>query len=110
MPVFYFYFPKKNGAPVDNLEPYLGAAMHLAIVRADFGDFIHRHGEVHAPGSAPQPQTPVGTHVHSSYLPPAFGPNVEAHMTFPEPGIYEIFGEFKHEGKVMVSRFFVQVN
>lgn len=45
----------------------------------------------------------------ATYLPAVFGPNVEAHATFPEPGVYYLFGEFKHEGKVLVSKFAITV-
>jgi hypothetical protein len=45
----------KTGVPVKDLKPYLGAAMHLAIVKVDLSKFVHTHGEVHLPGSTPAP-------------------------------------------------------
>ena len=49
------YLIKKNVKPVTDLEPYLGAPMHLAVVLTDLTQFIHAHGitpgEAHtAPG------------------------------------------------------------
>jgi hypothetical protein len=38
------YVIKKKGEEVVELVPYLGAAMHLAIVSADLKTFIHTHG------------------------------------------------------------------
>jgi hypothetical protein len=81
--------------------------MHLAIVKEDLSQFIHTHGEVHTPGSAP---APAGSHLHNAALPHNFGPEVESHVTFPEAGIYHIFGEFKHEGRVVQSHFVVKVD
>ncbi len=98
----------KNGEPVKNLEPYLGAAMHVAIVKTDLSKFIHTHGEVH-PAGAP-PTVPVNTATHYHPAPPKiFGPNVEAHVIFPEPGVYQVFGELNHEGKIILTQFLVKV-
>jgi hypothetical protein len=35
----------KTGAPVTDLQPYLGAPAHMLIVRTDLGDAIHAHPE-----------------------------------------------------------------
>ncbi len=100
------YTVEKDGKPVTDMAPYLAAAMHLAIVKEDLSKFIHAHGEVHPPGQ-PTP-TPTTAHVHL-YVPPSFGPDVEAHVIFPEAGTYHIFGQFKHDGKVIVTDFVVEV-
>jgi hypothetical protein len=98
----------KDNVPLTNLEAYLGAAMHLAVVKTDLQVFIHTHGEVHPVGAPPLQQ--VNTTVHFHPAPPKlFGPDVEAHVTFPEPGLYQIFSEFNHEGKVVVTSFMVRV-
>jgi hypothetical protein len=98
----------KDGNDVTDLAPYLGAAMHVAAVSDDLGTFIHTHGEVHPLGSTPSVQHDVSVHQH---LPPPahFGPVVEAHLTFPKPGRYTLFSQFSHEGKVIVTRFTVEV-
>lgn len=99
------YRIERNGTPVDDLEPYLGAAMHLAAIKHDLSAFIHAHGEVHPEG---QPVAPTAGHVHAP--PPArFGPDIEAHLTFPSPGIYTVFSEFKHAGVVVPAAFTVRV-
>ncbi len=97
------YTVTKDGEPVTNMEPYLAAAMHIAVVKADRSVFIHGHGEVHPPGYVYAPPK-NGVHVHAP--PPAsFGPTIEAHLTIPEPGFYTAFGEFMHEGKVITTKF-----
>ncbi len=95
----------KDGEPVRDLSPYLGAAMHIALVKTDLSEFVHGHGEVHPPGTPPP--TAVN-HVHAP-PPPRFGPNIEAHLVFPREGAYTIFGEFMHEGEVVTVRFTTRV-
>lgn len=101
-----YTFKEAGGTPITTLQPYLAAAMHLAVVREDFGKFIHAHGEIHTPG---QPQPSGGMHMHTALLPHSFGPQVEAHLVFPAPGVYHLFGEFAHEGKIRASHFSVKV-
>jgi len=97
------YLIEKNGLLVSDLEPYLAAPMHLAIIAADFSNFIHAHGEI--PGSSSA--HPEG-HIHGTAL-KGFGPVIEANVTFPAKGIYQIFSEIKHQGKVIVTSFMVKV-
>jgi hypothetical protein len=98
----------KNGVPVNNLQPYLGAAMHIAIVKDDFSRFIHTHGEVHTTSTLQATTVNTVTHYHPA-PPKIFGPDIEAHVVFPESGLYQVFGEFQHEGKVVVVDFSVRV-
>ena len=97
------YFIKKDGKPVADLEPYLAALMHLAVIKTDLKNFIHAHGE--APGS---PSAHPAGHIHGTAL-PGFGPVIEAPITFPVKGMYHIFSEIKHQGKVIVTSFMVTV-
>jgi hypothetical protein len=94
----------KDGKPVTDLERYLAAPMHLAIVRLDLDSFTHAHGDV--PGSSHN-HTPVG-HIHAS-VKEMFGPEIEAAVVFPEKGRYKIFSEIKHQGKVILLDFMVEV-
>ena len=95
------YVIKRKGKEVLDLAPYLGAAMHLAIVSADLKTFIHAHGVV--PGTGPH-----NDHLHLS-VPPEFGPEIEAEVLFPAPGFYKIFAQFKHQGEVILTSFMVDV-
>jgi hypothetical protein len=103
------YTISKDGKPVQDLEAYLSAAMHISVVKDDLRTFIHTHAEV--------PQTffdsifnPIdpAKHVHI-YVPDRFGPTLDAYVQFPTSGTYDVFGEFKRNGKVIVTRFSVKV-
>jgi len=98
------YVIKKNGTPVNDLQPYLSAPMHIAVISADLNNFIHAHGEL--PGTS-STQSHEGHH-HMT-VPEKFGPRIEAHLSFPAKGVYQIFGEVKHSGKVMLTSFMVEV-
>ncbi len=103
----------KDGKPVTTLEPYLSAAMHVAVVKNDLSSFVHTHGEIHPPG-VPYPPVRIknGQVVHSMasmYTPPQFGPRVEAHLVFPTAGRYTVWGQFKVGGEVIPTAFTVDV-
>jgi hypothetical protein len=105
----FTYTIEKDGKPVTDLQSYLAAPMHLAVVKDDLRKFFHTHGLL--PQSLIDrvfiPRDPT-VQVHE-YLPDAFGPNIEAYMNFQTPGTYIVFGEFKHQGKVIVTKFSVEV-
>jgi len=104
------YTIEKDGKKLTDLEPYLGAAMHVAIVRADLGRVIHTHGQPYLPGSAFFQQLFQNyVNYHSHFVPDHFGPDIQARVAFPQPGLYEIFGEFKHGDRVITSSFTVHV-
>jgi hypothetical protein len=97
---------RKNGESVTDLEPYLSAPMHLAIISSDLTRFIHTHGEV--PGMAPMGHDAHHMQMEMS-VPDKFGPTVEIHVVFPAKGLYQIFGQIGHQGKVIVTSFMVEV-
>lgn len=72
---------------IDNLEPYLGAVGHVVILSADAEKYIHVH-----------PMDEKAT-----------GPDAEFATSFPESGIYKIWGQFQHNGKVITVPFVVEV-
>ncbi len=93
---------KKNGKPVKDLEPYLGAPMHLAIVRSDLTYFIHAHGE-----------TPEGNRTHAGQRHTEsrgqYGPEIDSGIVFPAPGTFKVFGQVNHQGRVLLFDFMVKV-
>jgi len=96
------YIIEKNEKKVTDLNPYLGAAMHIAVVSADLKQYIHIHGSV--------PGEPHDHHDHMHTKPPKrFGPEIEADVVFPVKGIYTIFSQVKHHDKVLVFDFMVNV-
>ncbi len=46
------YTITKDGSPIDNLQPYLGAMGHLIIISQDMKEFVHSH--LHVGGTAVQ--------------------------------------------------------
>jgi putative copper export protein len=97
------YVIEKSGKPVTNLEPFLGASMHLAVVSEDLKVFIHAHGSV--PGNSHDHHD----HMHATPPPEKFGPEIESDIVFPAKGIYKVFSQVKHQGKVLLFDFMVKV-
>ncbi|MDA8084350.1 MAG: hypothetical protein M0024_11900 [Nitrospiraceae bacterium] len=102
--VLHYRFTSE-GKPVTDLEPYLSAPMHLAIISADLTQFIHTHGEI--PGM--QGMSHDAGHMMHMEVPKMFGPEVDVHVVFPTKGIYQVFGQVGHQGKVIATGFMVQV-
>ncbi|MEW6602858.1 MAG: hypothetical protein AB1499_17935 [Nitrospirota bacterium] len=98
------YEIRENGGPVTELESYLSAPMHVAVVLNDMSDFIHAHGTVPSDHAG---HHPVG-HIHASSG-DRFGPVIEANVVFPVKGTYSIFSEVKHRGRVLLMNFMVEV-
>lgn len=108
------YYIEKDRKPIKDLEPHLAAAMHIAIIRQDLSKFTHTHGEAKQPGSVWFQQL-FGKYFkyHTHFAPDRFGPEIITQpwtTIFPAPGAYQVFGEFKHEGKVIVTNFLVKVD
>lgn len=107
------YYIEKDGKPISDLEPYLAAAMHIALVRQDFGLFRHTHGEASQPGSVWFQQL-FGKYFkyHIHFAPDHFGPKIITQpwtTIFPSAGMYQVFGEFKYDEKIVVSDFTIEV-
>lgn len=73
--------------PITNLQPYLGAIGHVVILSADSEQYLHVH--------------PMDS---------GSGPNAVFQTTFPNNGVYKIWGQFQHENNVFVVPFVVQVS
>ncbi|TQM57943.1 hypothetical protein [Humibacillus xanthopallidus] len=80
----------RNGTPVSDLEPYLGAYGHMVALRA--GDLAYLH--VH----------PAGHPGDGNTLP---GPRVDFAATVPSTGTYRLYFDFKHRGVVRTAEFTV---
>jgi len=96
------YSINKNEKAVTDLVPYLGVAMHLAIVSADLKQIIHAHGVV--PGESHAHHDPM----HAN-PPKKVGPEIETDIFFPVKGTYTIFSQVKHRDKVLLFDFMVKV-
>lgn len=98
------------------LEPYLGASMHLTIIKDDWKQFIHTHPIADdSSGSRDFSLVPeaLANGVHPS--PTGAMKGVHFSVVFPEPGLYKAFAQFRPQGKdlppdsALTAGFWVQV-
>jgi Cu+-exporting ATPase len=88
-----------TGRPVDDLQPYLAAAGHIVVMRADGQTFAHEHAEVTDAAGRPVFALPGQT----------FGPELEVHADFPTAGTYRLWAQFRlADGHVVTVPFTVQ--
>lgn len=78
----------RDGAPVTDLEPYLGAYGHLVALRE--GDLAYLH--VHPDGEPGDGRTTAG-------------PVITFHAEVPSAGRYRLFLDFQHEARVHTAAF-----
>ncbi|AEV84609.1 hypothetical protein ACWT_3586 [Actinoplanes sp. SE50] len=78
----------RDGRPVTDLQPYLGAYGHLVALRA--GDLAYLH--VHPDGEPGDGRT-------------AAGPEVVFHAEVPSAGTYRLYLDFQHSGTVHTAEF-----
>ena len=83
----------RDGKPVTDLQPYLGAYGHLVALRASDLAYLH----VHPMGEPGDGVTPAG-------------PEIGFHTTFPTDGDYRLFLDFKHQNVVRTAEFTVSVD
>ena len=81
----------RDGQPVTNLEPYLGAYGHLVALRS--GDLAYLH--VHPDGEPGDGTTEPG-------------PEVTFDAAVPSPGTYHLYLDFQHEGVVRTAAFAIE--
>ncbi|WP_062981032.1 hypothetical protein [Nocardia anaemiae] len=82
----------RNGKPVTDLQPYLGAYGHLVALRAADLAYLHVHPE----GSPGDGVTPAG-------------PGITFYVDAPSAGDYRLFLDFQHEGVVRTAEFTLSV-
>lgn len=87
------YSVTRNGKPVTDLQPYLGAYGHLVALRASDLAYLH----VHPMGEPGDGKTSAGPEI-------AFG------TTIPSNGDYRLFLDFKHENVVRTAEFTLSVD
>ncbi|OAB38248.1 hypothetical protein PMSD_07750 [Paenibacillus macquariensis subsp. defensor] len=77
----------QTNEPVTDLQPFLGAVGHVVILTKDADKYLHVH---------PTDEK-------------ASGPDAEFMTTFPQSGVYKIWGQFQQNGKVFTVPFVVKV-
>ena len=86
-----------NGAPVSDLEAYLGVPAHLVMISQKSFDYIHMHP------SGNFPTDPVKLDALR------FGPNIQFQTTFPEEGFYKGWLQVLRGGNIVVLAFVISV-
>lgn len=114
---FFRYGIEKDGKPVTDLQPLMGELGHLVIISADLKDYVHAHPLELEDEAAEKGQPKKDDHGHD-HAHHAMSPEVEAearkamlangqpsdvvfHAVLPRPGMYRLFAQFQHQGKVM---------
>ena len=85
---------EKDGKPVTDLWPYIGAMGHCVIISEDTQRYLHSHPEQLASAPAPDARG---------------GPVISFHTNFPQPGRYKVWGQFKRGDEIIVADFVVDV-
>ncbi|WP_408897412.1 hypothetical protein ACJ5H2_21155 [Nocardioides sp. R1-1] len=80
----------KDGRPVTDLQPYLGAYGHLVALRAGDLAYLHVHPDGEPGDGATEP-----------------GPDVVFHTAVPSNGTYHLYLDFQHDGVVRTAAFTV---
>jgi Cu+-exporting ATPase len=90
-----------TGRPVDDLQPYLGAAGHVVVMSADGSTFGHRHAETEDDEGRPVFALPSER----------FGPDLELHVSFQDKGHYRLWAQFRlADGTVVTAPFDVEAH
>jgi Cu+-exporting ATPase len=95
----FTFTDEATGRPVDDLQPYLAAAGHVVVMRADGQTFAHEHAEVTDPDGRPVFALPGQT----------FGPKLDVHAEFPTAGVYQLWAQFRlADGDLITVPFTVE--
>lgn len=108
------------------VEPYLGADMHLTLIKDDWKQFIHTHPEGHkmtmnqhgglqlfnearAHGDEETPSMPINGMMQAGSR------GIQFHINFPEAGLYKAFVQFRPKGidlpqdEALTASFWIKV-
>ena len=114
--MLHFQVRDAAGKAVSKLEPYLGAQGHCVILSSDPKTYLHTHpmdashdmgamktGEMKMDGA-----TKMSEKNHADETAKT-GADVMFHTNFPSAGLYKIWGQFMHNGKIVSAPFVVNV-
>ncbi len=90
----------RQGQPVTDLQPYLGAAAHVVALNSQAADFSHIHGVAGE-------QAPAGAMATMSAPPAQFGPAFAFSRQFAQPGLYKVWAQFTTGGGVITVAWVV---
>ncbi len=107
--ILEFEVKDKNGAPANDLEPYMGMAAHAEIICDDLSVFAH----IHPTGSVPMASMMMASADTSGASSMAdmkmpnekVSPELSIPYGFPKRGLYRIFLQFKRAGRIETASF-----
>jgi hypothetical protein len=82
-----FRVAHSDGSPIRDLEPLMAAGGHCVIITSDAKEYLHVH-----------PSEEVAPNWRG-------GPDVMFSTTFPKSGVYRVWGQFQHNGRVITSDY-----
>jgi hypothetical protein len=98
---------ERAGKTVNGLENYLGSKGHSVIIKQGTLDYIHTHA-----GKADDLSMEGMDHSQMSHATPSAeraSNRIDFSTSFPEAGVYKIFTQFQHDGKVITSDYVIKV-
>jgi hypothetical protein len=110
--MLHFQVRDAGGKPLNDLQPYLGAMGHAVILSSDAKNYLHTHptdGEHAGHGAMDHgggTQSGTGKADTSSTR---GGPDVMFHTNFPTAGLYKVWGQFRHNNKIVTAPFVLNV-
>ncbi len=90
------YTITRDGQPITDMEPYLGAMGHMMAINANGRDVVHTH-TVSEGGAV------------SSAMATQSGPSFTYELTPPAPGLTKIWAQFQRRGRVITVPFTFQI-
>lgn len=103
-PVSFILYIEKDHIPVTDLEDYIGAKAQGIIFEADNLQFEH----IHALDLTNETQ--IEEQQQSIQITSGNGPDILFTYTFPKAGLYKIFTQFQHQGKIITSDYTLRVD
>ncbi|MDQ5893763.1 MAG: hypothetical protein QG596_24 [Actinomycetota bacterium] len=92
----------EDGAPVTDLQPYLGSFGHLVALREGDLAYLHVHAGADHESVQEQPSDGHGHGTHSA------GPDIDFMTAAPTPGRYLMYLDFKVDGDVHTAEFVLE--
>jgi hypothetical protein len=113
--MLHFQVRDAGGKPLIDLEPYLGAMGHAVILSSDTRIYLHTHpmggGMENMNHQGMKHDAPsAGSGTEQAHTAPKSGSSdVSFHTNFPAPGLYKVWGQFQHKGKIITAPFVISV-
>lgn len=113
--MLHFQVRDAAGKPLASLEPYLGAMGHAVLLSSDTKIYLHTHpmdgGDHGGMDHGGMNHGTAGSDSASKSKTGAkkAGSDVIFHTNFPAAGLYKVWGQFQHNGKIVTAPFVLRV-